>query len=164
MPTTKLFSYGRLKHDIEPPDTLTSWRTAQIKGVLWDRGGDPGLVFAGTEGAPWVRGELLTIDESELASLDKTEAPEFVRMRAPIDAGEAWVYVWAQPLPHDVVRLLREWRPSPKEAREEGRPGEDRDRGANARLARRKSRAGRTRDRAVEMIAGAISVTTSTKK
>lgn len=104
---TYLFVYGRLMHDLNPPQTIYDWQRDAVRGTMFLRDSyDPAIVHAGQNDQLWCSGELQTIDSKELAALDECEAPEYRREQVWTKSGKrAWIYVYNGAVPANARRI-----------------------------------------------------------
>lgn len=98
---TLLFAYGRLKHNYSPPATMWHHVADEVRGEMFlrQRADDPAMISIGSAFAPWVRGEVITIDTSELSELDRQETG-YNRIRATTKGRrEVWIFEWNGSVP-----------------------------------------------------------------
>lgn len=104
MAQTKLFTYGKLQPRYYPPTTMSAHQPDSVSGDLHELGNDPHLTNLG-KAIRSVPGHTLTIDDSELPSLDKAEGHRFERVRTVTHTGQhAWVYV-SRGVPPEAKRI-----------------------------------------------------------
>lgn len=109
---THLFAYGRLQSPYDPPKTAVRFTKAFVHGLMWNHGNDPALSHVGDPRYPLVEGQRIEIEMDELPTIDKEEAPEFMRHKTNVIVGHmllpAWVYLWKGKVP-DGAHLLKKW-------------------------------------------------------
>lgn len=107
MAKTLLFVYGRLQTGYDPPDSVSAWTVDAVRGYMFDRDDDPALINPGFANEPWCWGQLLTIDEKELASIDESE-DGYLRQRITTFHGyRAWIYAYTGAPPPNAEWLTR---------------------------------------------------------
>lgn len=107
MAKISLFTYGLLKSKYSPPDTTSKVEMDIIHGDLYDGDDAYGINLGNSENL--ILGETQEIEESELSSLDKIEAPEFKRVRVKtIKNKNAWAYEYRGKISRNAT-LLQEW-------------------------------------------------------
>ena len=112
--TDLLFAYGTLSP--ADPDSAAEgdWEPDMVRGRLFDLGPYPALVDLDDPSAGWVAG-YVRIVESDLFSsrLDAYEGVSeglYRRESTTTRAGrQAWVYVYARPVPSNARRLIDRW-------------------------------------------------------
>jgi gamma-glutamylcyclotransferase (GGCT)/AIG2-like uncharacterized protein YtfP len=109
-----LFAYGTLAPDGPEAAAQGGWTADRVRGRLYDLGPYPALVDCDEPGAGWVEGYIRSIDEGEpFRRLDAYEGVEeglYRRVAVTTEGGhEAWVYVYARPLPPTARGPLTRW-------------------------------------------------------
>lgn len=105
-----LFVYGRLQHEYSPPETMSSWSVDAVRGSMFHLPdeNDVALINPGFPHAPWCRGELMTIEDSELASLDESEDGYARQLITTKNGYRAWIYVY-QSAPPVAAKQITRW-------------------------------------------------------
>jgi gamma-glutamylcyclotransferase (GGCT)/AIG2-like uncharacterized protein YtfP len=114
MATTLLFAYGTLApHD---PETAAErgWEADMVRGRLFDLGPYPALVDLDDPRAGWIRGYVREVTLAQLSGpLDEYEGVREGPYRRTLTTTradrQAWVYVYARPLPTDARGPIEEW-------------------------------------------------------
>ena len=109
-----LFAYGTLAPDGPEAATRGGWIADRVRGRLFDLGPYPALIDPEEPDAGWVEGYVRSIDPGELLRrLDAYEGVEeglYRRLIVTTQGGrEAWVYVYARPLPSTARGPMDRW-------------------------------------------------------
>lgn len=109
-----LFAYGTLAPRGPEEAARGGWIADAVRGTLYDLGPYPALVSCGEPGTGWVEGFTRPIDHDELINrLDPYEGVAdglYRRVGVTTRLGkQAWVYVYARPLPPNARGPLARW-------------------------------------------------------
>lgn len=103
-----LFCYGKLQSGYEPPESMSSHTRDAVRGFMFVRGdNDPALIEPGFAHHPWCWGELMSVDEEELASIDESEEGYLRQKITTFHGYRAWIYVYTSAPPPGAVRINR---------------------------------------------------------
>lgn len=102
----RLFVYGQLKPEYDPPKGYVDIKRDWMQGDLYDIGDDACAVKIGMDDAQGFIGHLIAVPKVELLRLDKYEMKDFRRIRAVTSSALAcFVYEYDKPIPKTAHRI-----------------------------------------------------------
>ena len=102
----RLFVYGQLKPEYDPPAGYVDIKRDWMQGDLYDLGGDAAAVRIGLDDTQGFVGSLIAVPKAELLRLDKYEMSDYRRIRAYTSSGVAcFIYEYDKPVPKTAHRV-----------------------------------------------------------